>query len=173
MQNVTMQGVLQQRADKVAYMFVPDDGMVDTFHRMQGFTEKSQSKNPIEYSRQYVDEAFERTDVVGFSPQWDFNFDRHTGNVVHDFLCEIIDNEVIGTPAQVRIMLIDFTKGADEDNAVVRTFSTIPDTEGDVLEAYTYGGSFRVVGPRIVGVAALSADGATATFVESSAVAFP
>ena len=39
-----------------------------TYHRMKYFTQLSQSKNPQEYSRKYVDEATQRTDVTGFAP---------------------------------------------------------------------------------------------------------
>lgn len=38
-----------------------------TFSRMTGFTSLSDGKNAIEYTRQYVDEAAERSDVVGYS----------------------------------------------------------------------------------------------------------
>ena len=50
----------------------------EVFNRMRGFTTLSGSKNSIEYSRQYVDEEFETTDVVGFSPSVDFGFDQYT-----------------------------------------------------------------------------------------------
>jgi len=172
-QNVVMQGTMKQRADIVAYMWIPEDTPsnppVDVYQRMQGFSEMAGSRNPIEYSRQYVDEQFERTDVVGFSPQTNFNLDRHIGNPVHDFMAEIIDNELIGSAAQVRILFIDFTKDETEDNAFWRTFALIADTEGDVLEAYTNSGSFRAVGPRVLGRATVSEDGTTATFVPSAA----
>ena len=45
-----------RRNDKVA--FLSTDG--ETYNRMTNFTEITQSKNAIEYSRQYVDEDFER-----------------------------------------------------------------------------------------------------------------
>ena len=52
------------------------------FTRMKGFTELSGSKNPTEYSRQYVDEIFESTDVTGYSPSWSFAFDDYTEDAV-------------------------------------------------------------------------------------------
>jgi hypothetical protein len=60
-----MDGTMVQRADKVAYLGIKGTGDTFTYHRMKGFTEMSVSKNPKEYNRQYVDEAFEETDVTG------------------------------------------------------------------------------------------------------------
>ena len=51
-----------------------------TFYRMTGFTSLPQNKNPQEYSRQYVDEDFQRSDIMGYAPQIPYNFDRHDGN---------------------------------------------------------------------------------------------
>ena len=61
---------LKKRSDIVAFY-----GIEDTFHRMRGFTEGSISKNPKEYSRQYIDEDGEQTDVVGYSPSMSYAFD--------------------------------------------------------------------------------------------------
>ena len=50
-------GNLMKRSDKVAFYGIKAaEGDTYTYHRMQGFTDISTSKNPIEYSRQYVDE---------------------------------------------------------------------------------------------------------------------
>ena len=133
---------LVQRADKVAFMKVKDK-----FERMQGFTGMSTSKNPKEYTRQYVDELFETTDVVGISASIEFAFDQFVGNPVHDKLTEMIDNEVVGTDAVVEIMVVDFTKkdsAEGEFQARTRKYSVIPNTEGGSLDAYTYEGTFRV-----------------------------
>ena len=47
---------LVQRADKVAF-YKPKTG--EKYFRMKGFTGLSISKNPKEYTRQYVDELFD------------------------------------------------------------------------------------------------------------------
>ena len=61
-----MDGVLVSRHQKVAFYEVPASGSgTAKLYRMQGFTDMAQSKNPIEYSRRYVDEAFEQTDEIG------------------------------------------------------------------------------------------------------------
>ena len=57
-----MKGTLVKRADKLAFYGVPGEGEGTViYYRMKGFTEISISKNSKEYTRQYVDEAFEET----------------------------------------------------------------------------------------------------------------
>lgn len=151
-----MERKLVMRADKVAFMEVND-----TYNRMRGFKNLPTSKNPIEYTRAYVDEYGEVTDVVGMSESKEFEFDQYVNDVVHDFLVNIIDNEILGTDAVVKIMTVD--KNKTTDNAVVREYSVIADTAGDGTEAYTYAGRFAAVGPATVETATISADGLTAT----------
>ena len=66
-----MARTLVKRSDKVSFLGCINKGS-ETFNRMRGFTSLSGSKNPSEYSRQYVDEEFETTDVTGYSPSIDF-----------------------------------------------------------------------------------------------------
>ena len=70
---------LVQRSKKVAFYKVGDK-----YERMTGFTSMSKSSNPKEYSRQYVDEDGEVTDVTGYSPSIDYAFDQYENNAVHD-----------------------------------------------------------------------------------------
>ena len=74
-----------KRCKKLAFYGVPngDEGTY-TFYRMKGFDDITTNKNPREYSRQYVDEEFEQTDVVGYNPSISFGFDRFSGDSVHD-----------------------------------------------------------------------------------------
>jgi len=162
-----MVGTLQLRSDIVAYLAIPDSTVTPggyRYLRMQGFTSFSISKNPSEYARQYVDEQQEQTDVTGYSPSIAFGFDKYVGNEVHDYLAEIIDNEVVGTAAVVQILTIDMTRdGTTEDNAFIRPYAVIADTEGDSMDAYTYSGNLRTKGTVAWGKADVSADGLTAT----------
>ena len=153
---------LVQRADKVAFMKVDDK-----FQRMQGFTGMSTAKNPKEYTRQYVDELFETTDVVGISASIEFAFDQFVGNPVHDKLTQMIDDEVVGTDAVVEIMVVDFTKKGQAEGqfeARTRKYSVIPNTEGGSLDAYTYEGTFRVNGNTEKGTATSTDKFLTAEF---------
>lgn len=139
-----------KRSDKVMFM----ETELGTFNRMVGFTSLSTNKNPKEYTRQYVDEEFETTDVVAISTSTDFALDYKSDDPVHMKMVDIIDSESIGDDATVNLLQVDFTKeGVVEDSfiATKRAFALIPGTEGDSLDAYTYGGTFKVKGSRIVG----------------------
>ena len=166
-----MSNTLVKRSDKVAFYGIKaaeDDTY--TYHRMQGFTDMSTSKNPIEYSRQYVDEDFEQADVVGYSPSIAYGFDQFAGNAVHEDIAKISDDELLGSAAIRPIVLVDLTK-ASGVNAVKRDFAVIPDSEGDSTDAYTYSGNLKVKGDKIKGTAT-SADGwKTITFTEEGAEA--
>ena len=139
---------------------------------MTKFTEKKQKKNATEYSRTYVDEDGEVTDVTGYSPEISYAFDQYTGNAVHEKLVDITDNEKTGADALVNILIVDFSKKASTGSsyeARLRTYSVIPDTEGDSTDAYTYSGTFRKNGGFKVGTAVLSENDTVATFTEKEA----
>ncbi len=144
---------LVKRSDKKAFYGVPsNEGVVYT--RMKYFTEMSTSKNPKEYSRQYLDEDMERTDVVGYSPSMSFNFDEHTDDPVLSDIVDIIDNELLGTDAHREIIMVDFSKLSEGGyEAVKRKFAVIADSEGDGTDAYTYSGNMKAVGEIVKGVA--------------------
>ena len=151
------------RSRKVMYM----ETTSDEFARMKGFTSMAINKNPKEYTRQYVDEDFEVTDITGISTSIDYAFDQIAEDAVHDKLIKIIDDEKIGDEAVVSMLSVDFTAagtGLDSFVATKRDFAVIPGSEGDSLDAYTYGGTFRVKSERIVGEATSADDSKTATF---------
>jgi len=165
-----MPRTLVKRSDKVSFLGCLD-GSTETFNRMRGFTTLSGSKNSIEYSRQYVDEEFETTDVVGFSPSMEFAFDQYTDDPAHEEMVEILDGEYTGTDARRNIVTVDFSQPVDGGyKAVKREYAIIGDAEGDSLEAYTYSGTFRSTGKRITGTATVSADGSTTTFTEPTSL---
>lgn len=171
-----MDGILTSRAKIVAFYGIKSgegDSATTTYHRMQGFTSLSTSKNPKEYTRQYVDEEFEQTDVVGYSPSIAYTFDRYDGNAVHEDIARITNGELTGNAALVDILVVDTTDTLSGGgcSAVKRTYAVIPDSEGDSMDAYTYSGSFKVKGDKVNGSATLDSDGMTATFTESSATA--
>ena len=159
---------LVKRSDKVSFLGCVSDGS-ETFNRMRGFTTLSGAKNPTEYSRRYVDEEFETTDVTGYSPSLDFGFDQYSGDPVHDEMVKILDGEALGTEARRNIVTVDFSQEAGEGSykAVKREYAIIGDAEGDSMDAYTYSGTFRSTGKRIVGTATVDEAGAVATFTET------
>ncbi len=151
-----------KRCDKVAFFGVKSNSGEYTYHRMKNFTELTTNKNPQEYSRQYIDEDIVQTDVVGYSPSVSYNFDMYSGNAVHEDIASITDNEYVGDDAVRPIIMVDITKNSD--NAVMRTFSVIPDAEGDTTEAYTYSGVFKVKGEKSFGTASSADNWLTCTF---------
>lgn len=162
---------LVKRSDKVSFLGCMTGG-TETFNRMRGFTTLSNAKNPMEYSRQYVDEEFETTDVTGFSPSTDFGFDQYKGDPVHDEMVEILDNEYTGTQARRNIVTVDFSDKKEDGSysAVKREYSIVGDADGDSMEAYTYSGTFRSTGKRIKGTATVTNNGGTATFTETESL---
>ena len=163
---MTGKGKLVKRHQKVAYYGVPaSTGSTVTFTRMQGFTSLSTAKNPKEYSRQYVDEAFEESDVVGYSPSMSYAFDQHKGNTVHDDIVKITDDELTGDDVVREIVLVDLTeKTGDAYAARKRSFSVIPDSEGGSNDAYTYSGTFKTKGSSVKGTATIDDSTNTLTF---------
>lgn len=158
---------LVKRSKKVMFL----EGTADKFNRMKGFTSLSTSKNPKEYTRQYVDEDFETTDITGISTSIEFAFDQLEGDAVHDKLVAIIDEERIGQDAVVNMVSVDLTQPGtalegDSFVAVKRAFTVVPGSEGDSMDAYTYSGTFRVKGERVVGEATTTDGWKTCTFTE-------
>ena len=168
---------LVKRADKKAFWGVPGEGS-PTFTRMRGFTDFSGSKNPKEYSRQYVDESFEQTDVTGYSPSWSFGFDEYTNDPVLEDVVDIIDNEKVGNDAIREIVFVNFSKpvAAGGFEAVKRSFAVIADGEGGSTDAYTYSGNLKVKSSSVAGVATIETPAKgdsetveTVTFTEATA----
>lgn len=163
---------VSRRSDVVAFYGVKGSNETVTYNRMVGFTELSTSKNPIEYSRQYVDEDAERTDITGYSPEISYNFDEVADNPVHQDLVSIEDDEVIGSAATREIIMVylnrEATTPAGSFEARRRTFTVVPDTSGDTTDAMTHSGTFRANGVIEKGTAT-SADGwQTVTFTADS-----
>lgn len=135
---------LLRRCNKVAFYSIKNGDSTE-YHRMKGFTDFTVSKNPSEYSRKYVDEAFEQSDVVGYSPSVSFSFDYIKDNKVHDDIESISRNELVGDDAVRSIVIVDttYTDGLGNYAAVKRDFSVVVDTEGSGTETYQISGTFK------------------------------
>ena len=146
--------MLVGRHKRVAFMDANGSG--ETFTRMTGFTSLSDGKNSTEYSRRYGDVASDSADVVGYAPAIDYEFDRYTNDPVHEKIAAITDDEILGTEAQVDIVVVDlFEQKTSETTCTARkrTWSVIPDTEGDGTDALIYKGSFKAAGEITKGTA--------------------
>lgn len=145
---------LVMRADRKMFMGVGADNA--NIQRMKGFSSMSESKNPIEYTRKYVDEMFETTDITGMSPSYDFTFDMMTPNPVLDDLAGIIDGEMVGTDAVRTFYCVDFHKEVGGGyRCVKRDFAVIGSSVGDGTDALTYSGTLRVKTAAVEGVATI------------------
>ena len=151
-----------KRFERLAFYGVPNSNGGYTYHRMKGFDSLSTSKNPKEYSRQYIDEEFEQTDVVGYTPSISFGFDLFTDDEVHADIAGIFDGEKTGAEAVRPIVTVDMT--GTEKTALKREFAVIADSEGDGTDAYRYTGLFRAKGEIENGVAASTDSWQTCTF---------
>ena len=144
---------------------------------MEGFTDLTYSQNPKEYSRQYVDEDFERTDIVGYAPSISYAFDKYTGNAVLADIVKITENEYIGDMMKRQIVTVDLSATPMESangNAQMRDYAVIPDTNGDTTDCLTYSGNFKAKGLRIPCIATSYDDWQTiqvTTNIEDSAKA--
>lgn len=160
------------RHQRVAFMNVSTGEEAANYQRMTGFTQMTNSKNPKEYSRQYVDRESEDTDVVGYSPAISYSFDRHTNTPVHERIAKVHDGELTGSDALVDVVIVDFfaTSGAEGTYvARKRTYAIIPDADGDGTDALIYTGSLKSKSDIEEGTATVSEDGKTATYAAPAA----
>lgn len=125
----------------------------------EGFTSLTESKNPKEYTRQYVHEQTERTDVTGFAPAYDYSMDMHSGNAVCAQIAKVSDEELTGTAAQVNICCVNLFEPGTTDGTYTawqRTYAIIPDGKGDGFDALVYTGSLRAAGDAVKGTFAMA-----------------
>lgn len=154
------------RHQRVAFMNV-GDSTSPNYQRMTGFTQLTNSKNPKEYSRQYVDRESEDTDVVGYAPSASYSFDRYTNTLVHERIAKVHDGELTGSDALVEVVIVDLFAPDTGSNAYVarkRTYAIIPDGDGDGTDALIYTGTLKSKSEVEEGTATISDDGKTATY---------
>ena len=157
-----------KRSERLSFMDTTGDGA--SFARMTKFTSLKGSKNPMEYSRQYVDMDVESSDVVGYAPAIEYSFDRHTDTPVHEKIAEITDDELLGTDTYVDIVTVDKFAVDSKGNAPARkrTYSVVADSEGDGTDALIYSGNFKAVSEITEGYATTADEWQTITFTAGS-----
>lgn len=155
-----------KRSDKLTFFGVADSEGVVTFYRMRGFSEISKKMNAQAYSRQYVDEAFEQSDVIGYSPSISYSFDQFKDDPVHEDMVSIAEQELVGQAAVRSILMVDLSQMDEEGHcpAVCREFAVICDSEGGSMDSYSYSGTFKVKGDKQVGTAVSNDNWNTCTF---------
>ena len=135
---------------------------VPVYTRMQGFTSGGKELNPQTYSRRYIDEEFERETTTGYSPNIPYTFDRIEDNDVHDIICRVHDDELVGQTCDI------LTVNTVENTAQLRTYDINPDSDGTETDSYSYSGNFHANGEIVKGTATIASNGLTATFTEGS-----
>ncbi len=158
-----------KRSDKLTFYGVVDGNGNTTFYRMKGFSEISVKKNSREYTRQYVDEEFEQSDVVGYSPSISYAFDQFKDDPVHSDMVSLSEQEKVGDEAVRAIMQVDLSQKNEDGTcpAIKREFAVIFDSEGNSLESYSYSGTLRVKGEKVFGTAVSDDDWTTCSFHEN------
>lgn len=155
-----------KRSEKLAFMQIKS-GETSVFKRLTGFTEFSISKNPREYSRKYLDEDMERSEVMGYSTSIAYKFDTDPDSEVHQLLYRIADRELIGAEAEVTVVIADLsTLSEGACVASKRVYSVIPSSEGDDADTYTVSGTLRAAGKNVFGTCRTTDDWQTVTFTE-------
>lgn len=145
---------LVMRAKLAHYMNTGNAG-TPTFSRIgEGFTDFTESKNAQEYTRQYIDDQTETTDVVGYSPSIAYSADVYDDDPVCEKVIDIADQELVGDAAQVEIVTAneyEITEQQTTCTAFKRTYSVIPDQKGSGVQQLVYTGTLRAVGDQVAG----------------------
>lgn len=141
---------LVKRSELVSFMeVISATSSTASYVRMEGFTDITMSKNPMEYSRRYVDEDSERTDVMGYNESISYTLDRYSGQAAAEEIIKITENELTGTDAVRKIITVDMTtatgNGSGTISAVarIRPYTVVPDSMGGSTDCLTYSGNLK------------------------------
>lgn len=145
---------LVKRSEKVAFMEIIGENKTSTFELMEGFTDMTFSKNPKEYSRGYVDEDTDRTDLTGYVESISYTLDRYKEQAAVEEIVRITEEELTGTDAVRRIIVVDKTTATGHGNGVlhaqarIRAYAVVPDSNGGTRDCMTYSGNFKSHGEK-------------------------
>jgi len=131
----------------------------------EGFTTFPESKNPKEYTRKYVSDKTERTDVIGYAPSISYSCDVIDTDPVIQEIIKITDGELLGTATHrdiISVNLFEPTETTGSYKATKRTYAIIPDGKGDGTDALIYTGTMKAVSDIITGSFARSSKTFTA-----------
>ena len=129
----------------------------------EGFKDLSENKNPKEYTRQYVHERTERSDVTGYAPQIAYSVDAYSDNAVITKIIEVTDQEKTGADAVVSIVSVNLFDGSDGSyTAYKRNYAIIPNSKGSGTDALIYTGNLKAQGDAVAGTFATATNTFTA-----------
>ncbi len=138
-----------KRADRQHYMNTGTPSQPVWTLIGEGFTSFTESKNAVSYQRRYIHEITKRTDVTGYAPVIDYEFEVYSGNGAIEKIRTITDRELVGEDARVEILCVDLfdeTETSGVYNAIRRSYSVIPDECGEGTDALVYTGTMKAVG---------------------------
>ncbi len=119
----------------------------------EGFTAFPIALNPKEYTRKYVHQKTEKSDVIGYSPSISYSCDHISSDPVVKEIVAITDGELLGSATQRRVVTVN---AWEEDStgvcpAYVRTYSIIPAGKGDGTDALVYTGTMKAASDQVAG----------------------
>lgn len=115
----------------------------------EGFTEFTESKNPVSTQRRYIHEATKRTDVTGYAPEIDYEFELFGANAAADILRTVSDNELTGDDAKIELLTVnrfEETETSGVYRAYLREYAVVPDECGSGTDALLYTGTLKACG---------------------------
>lgn len=160
---------LKKRSEKLAFLEVKLGDKATGYCRLEGFTTQTFNANAKEFTRQYVDEDTERTDVTGYSESVNYNFDQYIGQPALSEIVKITENELTGTDAVRNILLVDMTSNTSggQYEATLRAYAIVPSSNGDTTDCMTYSGDFKSRGAKKAVKVTLDKDFENATIVNA------
>ena len=159
---------LRMRHEQRNYMNTASGGSAVWSLINEGFTDFSESKNSVEYTRTYVADNIERSDVTGYAPATSYSCDVYDDDPVVKKIVAITDGELMGDATAVSIVQFNtFDETAPNSKifkAVRRRWTVIPDGKagGAGTDALIYTGTLKAGGAMVSG----TFDEAGKTFTE-------
>lgn len=136
----------------------------------EGFTAFPKAMNAKEYTRKYVNDKTERTDVIGYAPSIGYSCDAIPDDPCVAEIIHITDNELIGTDTHRDVYSVNrWTENSNVCEAWKRTYAVIPDNKGDGTEALVYTGTLKAVSDLVKGTFNVS----TKTFTPETTTTTP
>lgn len=143
-----------KRADRLHYLNTGTESEPIWSQIGEGFTEFKESKNAISYQRRYIHEKTKRTDITGYAPVIDYEFEVYSSNPAIDKIRMISDRELLGDSAKIEILTVDMfdeTAVAGCFAAMLRKYSVIPDECGEGTDVLCYTGTMKASGDAVLG----------------------
>ena len=128
MENATPSNELIMRYQFESYMKCSDSA----FHLIgEGFTAFPLALNPKEYTRKYINDKTERSDVIGYAPSVSYSCDHIKGDPCVQEIVNITRNELVGNDTHREIVNVDcwdeveiYTKTSDVALGAGKTYYT-------------------------------------------------